>query len=68
MGWLQAACHTLSLGHHALQQLLVMLKEARCLQRGSDGMVWCYSGLYCLSLNMLSSSPSCRLFSGMWSS
>lgn len=28
--------------------LFFMLKEARCLQRGSDGMVWCYSGLYCL--------------------
>lgn len=28
--------------------LLFMLKEAHCLQRGSDGMVWCYSGLYCL--------------------
>lgn len=44
MGWLQAACHSLCLGHHALQQLLVMLKEAHCLQHGSDGMIWCCSG------------------------
>lgn len=28
--------------------LLFVLKEANCLQCGSDGMVWCYSGLYCL--------------------
>jgi len=28
--------------------LLCVLKEARCLQRGSDGMAGCYSGLYCL--------------------
>ena len=28
--------------------LLFMLKEAHCLQYASDGMIWCYSGLYCL--------------------
>lgn len=44
MGWLQAGCHSLCLGHRALQQLLVMLQEAQCLQRGSDGMAGCCSG------------------------
>lgn len=46
MGRLQAGCPSLCLGHRALQQLLVVLQEARCLHHGSDGMVGCYGGLY----------------------
>lgn len=53
MGWLQAACHSLCPGHCALQQLLVMLKEAHCLQHGSDGRVWCYSGFYTVIKHVL---------------
>lgn len=53
MGWLQGTCHTLCLGHRALQQLLVMVKEAHCLQHSSDRRVWCYSGFYTVIKHVL---------------